>query len=262
MIDAEKLLSIANHAVDLGVELFSQGKPHYVEAKSDRDFVSDRDFSIEKKIRTFLEDETPEIGFLGEEEGGSSNDGDSPFWILDPIDGTSNFIRGIPLCGISLSLVSLRGTELGVIGLPFLKQRYHAVSGCGAYNGGVKLVSRESQGLADAIVSLGDYAVGFRAKEKNRLRLEVTQKLVPLVQRVRMFGTAALDLAWVAEGRTDAAVILSNKPWDTAAGVLIAREAGALVLDIHGLEHSFESNSTIAVAPQIAEELLFTLRSL
>lgn len=262
MINADKLLSIANHAVDLGAKLFIQGTPHHIEEKSDRDLVSDLDLTIEQKIRRFLEDETPEIGFLGEEEGGRENDDGRPFWVLDPIDGTSNFVRKIPLCGISLSLVSPAGTVLGVVDVPFLSQRYCAVSGQGAYSRNVQLAPRQSKTLADSIVSLGDYAVGLGAAEKNKLRLLVTQKLVPRVQRVRMLGAAALDLVWVAEGRTDAAIILSNKPWDTAAGVLIAREAGALVIDLNGLDHSFESTSTIAVTPQISEELLSILRVL
>lgn len=262
MTDAKNLLSIAHRALDLGVELFMQKRPTNIYSKSDRDFVSDLDLSIEQRIRSFLANETPEIAFLGEEEGWSSDADGHPFWVLDPIDGTSNFIRNIPLCGISLSLISSRDTTLGVVDIPYLNKRYHAISRGGAYCGDVKITSRQPKELFDAIVSLGDYAVGKGAKQKNQLRLKVTERLVPRVQRVRMLGTAALDLAWVAEGRTDAAIILSNKPWDTAAGVLIAREAGALVLDIDGLEHTYESSTTIAVAPQIADNLLEVLRDI
>ncbi|MFE7743375.1 inositol monophosphatase family protein [Nocardia sp. NPDC057455] len=87
-------------------------------------------------------------------------------------------------------------------------------------------------------------------------RIALTAALAATVERVRMFGSAALDLVWVAEGRTDACVMLSNKPWDTAAGVLIAREAGALVLDSTSRRHSLESPDTIAASPAIADQLM------
>ena len=109
--------------------------------------------------------------------------------------------------------------------------------------------------LTEAIVSIGDYAVGINAHDKNKLRLRLTALLAERVERVRMFGSAALDLVWVAEGRTDATIILANKPWDTAAGVLIAREAGAIVTDMRGSQHSFASGETVAVCPGLADEL-------
>jgi myo-inositol-1(or 4)-monophosphatase len=100
--------------------------------------------------------------------------------------------------------------------------------------------------LRDAVVAVGDYATGPRADRKNEQRLALTIQLAPRVHRVRMIGSAALDLAWVAEGRLDAAIMLVNKPWDTAAGVLLAREAGATVVDIDGSAHRFDSAAIIA----------------
>jgi myo-inositol-1(or 4)-monophosphatase len=94
------------------------------------------------------------------------------------------------------------------------------------------------------------------AAEKNGLRLALNEQLAGRVQRVRMLGSAAIDLAWVAEGKLDASMTMSNKPWDTAAGVIIAREAGAVVIDQDGSDHTSSSAATIAVAPGVAEELL------
>ncbi len=121
--------------------------------------------------------------------------------------------------------------------------------------------SRTSE-LTKAIVSIGDYAVGINAEAKNQQRLRLTTLLAERVERVRMFGSAAIDLAWVAEGRTDATVILANKPWDTAAGVLVAREAGALVLDSSGESHTFHSSDTIAACPGIADAIVSLVRDL
>jgi myo-inositol-1(or 4)-monophosphatase len=103
--------------------------------------------------------------------------------------------------------------------------------------------------LGNALISIDQYAFGEDAARKNRLRL--TERLARDAQRVRMLGASAIDLAWTAEGRLDACILLGNNPWDTSAGVLIAREAGARVLDDDGSEHSPQSRSTIAVTPSL-----------
>lgn len=114
--------------------------------------------------------------------------------------------------------------------------------------------------LRDAIVAIGDYAVGENAAKKNVLRLAVTRKLAESAQRVRMTGSAAVDLAWLAEGKIDAVVMMSNKPWDTAAGVAIAREAGASILDKDGSPHALDSATTIGAGANIVRELLDLIR--
>jgi myo-inositol-1(or 4)-monophosphatase len=175
---------------------------------------------------------------------------------LDPVDGTSNFAHGIPLCAVSLALI--RGGEpvVAAIEAPFLNLQYHAAKGLGAFCNGGRIRVGERGELRRAIVSIGDYAVGEGAEEKNRTRIALTRRLAERVERVRMWGTAALDLVWVAEGRTDATIILSNDPWDTAAGVLIAREAGARVVDAKGDRHDVYSKETIAAGPQLIDEIL------
>jgi myo-inositol-1(or 4)-monophosphatase len=104
-------------------------------------------------------------------------------------------------------------------------------------------------------LAIGDYAVGDHADERNRVRLQLTQLLAGQALRVRMFGSAALDLAWLAEGKVDASITLSNRSWDVAAGV-VAREAGARVLDRDGSEYSTDSNSTIAASPRLSDEVM------
>jgi myo-inositol-1(or 4)-monophosphatase len=115
--------------------------------------------------------------------------------------------------------------------------------------------------LADALVSIDQYAFGEDAERKNRWRLRLTERLAHDAQRVRMLGSSAIDLAWTAEGRLDACIQLGNKPWDTSAGVLIAREAGARVLDDDGSEHSQQSRSTIAVTPALETDLMAAVRA-
>ena len=105
-------------------------------------------------------------------------------------------------------------------------------------------------------MSLGDYAVGPHAEHANRIRVPLTHHLAARAQRVRMYGSAAIDLAWVAEGKTDACIMFSNNPWDTAAGVTIAREAGAIITDATGHPHTMRSAATIAATPALLAQLI------
>src|SRR4051812_10380121 len=218
--DPGSLLPVAFRAIDTASEIIRTHPLSTLTEKSDRDLVSDVDLAVERAIRAHLETETPGIGFLGEEEGRTGKPGAEWVWTLDPIDGTSNFAHGIPLCAVSLALLHNGHPVLGVIDAPFLAERYHAIEGQGAYLGAERLSASGATELRDAVVAIGDYAVGEDADRKNQLRLAATLQLVPRVHRIRMLGTAALDLAWVAAGRLDASVTLGNKPWDVAAGVI------------------------------------------
>jgi myo-inositol-1(or 4)-monophosphatase len=261
MTDLAELLTTAHEAVELATGLARTSSPGVLTPKGDRDYASEVDYTIERTVRAFLAERTPRISFVGEEENVAAATTPAQWWTLDPIDGTVNFAHGVPLCGVSLALVRDSQPVLGVIALPFLDARYWALDGEGAFRDGHRLGIRGATRLDDAVLTIGDYAVGPDAEEKNRTRLGVTQLLAARALRVRMFGSAAVDLTWLAEGRTDASVTLSNRSWDVAAGVVIAREAGAQVLDYDGSEHTTESAATVAVSPGLREELLAVLRS-
>jgi myo-inositol-1(or 4)-monophosphatase len=207
--------------------------------------------AIERAIRGYLHDTTPDIGFLGEEEGGTTDLGTGWLWTLDPIDGTSNYAHRVPLCAASLALLHDGRPVLGVIDAPFLAERYYAVEGHGAWAGTRRMTASTTASLRDAIVAIGDYATGAQASRKNETRLAATIQLTPRVHRIRMLGTAALDLAWLADGRLDASITLGNDPWDVAAGVIIAREAGAMVVDADGSPHTLHSAATIAASASL-----------
>ncbi len=254
--DPGSLLPVAFQAAEIAADMMRIRRPASVTEKHDRDLVSDVDLAIERQVRAHLAAATPGIGFLGEEEGESGGSASGWLWTLDPIDGTSNFAHRIPLCATSLALLHNGRPLLGVIDAPFLGQRYHAIEGHGAYSGAQRLSASNTARLKDAVVAVGDYATGPRADHKNEQRLALTIQLAPRVHRLRMLGTAALDLAWVAEGRLDASITLGNKPWDTAAGVVLAREAGATVVDIDGTDHGYESAATIAGPDALITQLL------
>ncbi|MEV7988015.1 inositol monophosphatase family protein [Micromonospora sp. NPDC085948] len=244
MTDHARLLPLAQEAVDLAHDLMRTLQPGALTFKGDRDMASEVDYAIERAVREHLAATAPDIGFLGEEYGGSG-DATELTWALDPVDGTVNFVHGSPLCAISLGLLHGTDAVLGVIDLPFLGTRYHAVQGHGAYADNRRICASQVTDLRDAVVAIGDYAVGADASRKNAERLAITEQLTRHVQRIRMHGSAAIDLAWLAQGRIDAFIMLNNKPWDTVAGVVIAREAGALVVDVDGTPHSAHAVATI-----------------
>ncbi|MFF1480509.1 inositol monophosphatase family protein [Streptomyces sp. NPDC058301] len=157
---------------------------------------------------------------------------------------------------MSLGLIENDRAVLGVIDLPFLGQRFKAGAGHGTYADGSRIAVSRTKVLSEAIFGMGDYAVGEHAQQRNVRRLALTGRLAENVLRVRMLGSAALDLVWVASGKLDASIALSNHPWDMVAGVAIAREAGADVVDINGTAHDLRSAATIAVTPGLRDPVL------
>ncbi|MET8138676.1 inositol monophosphatase family protein [Sphaerisporangium sp. NPDC005288] len=260
MTDHLELLPIAREAVATAHRIIRSRMPLSVMAKGERDMVTDVDLAVEDAVRGFLARETPEIGIVGEERGRTGSDGDALWWALDPVDGTANFARGIPLCAVSLALVKGENSVLAAIDLPFLGVRYTAAAGHGAYMGDERIRASETRDLSEAMISIGDFAVGPDAEPKNRLRVALLAQLGGQAQRIRMIGTAAIDLAWVAQGKLDATIILANQPWDTMAGVLLVREAGGLVLDQDDTPHTAASATTIALSPGLREPIMTTLR--
>lgn len=258
--DLTDLLSIADRAVDTAADILkSADGPRQITAKGDRDYATDLDYEIEQRVRDQLGKATPEIGFLGEEEG-PSGEREDLVWALDPIDGTVNFVHGLPLYAVSLALVEGNQPIVGVVDLPSLGHRYHAAEGLGAHRDGNRLPCPESPpDLASAIVALGDYAVGANAEAKNRDRVGVTARLAASVLRVRMLGSAAIDLSWLADGQLSASITLSNNTWDMAAGVVLARETGHMIVDRTGQPYDVTSAATVAAPPGLLPDLLRSL---
>src|SRR5262249_36981988 len=151
--------------------------PGAVSPKGDRDIVSEVDLQIERRVREHLRRRTPDIGFLGEEDGQAAWGDDQLSWTLDPVDGTVNFVRNMPLCAVSLALIERGQPVLGVIELPFLGSRYHALEGGGAYSNGQRIQLGSARPLNEAVVALGDFAVGTASQVKNRLHVEVAGQL-------------------------------------------------------------------------------------
>jgi myo-inositol-1(or 4)-monophosphatase len=250
------LLAAAERAVDEAAAALVEGRDR-VKAlidKGDYGFATVVDVEIERMVRGRLGAETPQIPCLGEEEGGAGISSEA-VWVLDPIDGTANYADGSPLCSISLALLE-RGTPvLGIVDAPLLGERYVASEGGGAFLNGrpIGVAPRE---VGDSLVALSDFAFGRKHRDTNDLRFAVIDELVRRSMRLRIHGSVALDLAWLAAGRMSATMALSNRPWDVSAGVLLVREAGGVVFDETGERYTPESESTLAAVPAMREALV------
>ncbi len=215
---------------------------------SDTDMVSDADREAERAIRELLEAERPRDGLLAE-EGSSSASDSGRRWIVDPLDGTINFLYGFPAWGVSVALEDGDGLSVGVVHSPVHDETFTAVRGEGARLGDRALRVRETGGLGRAMVATGfSYEAERRAQQA-----EVLGRLLPRVRDIRRAGAAALDLAWVAAGRVDAFYERGLQAWDLAAGQLLVEEAGGAVLALAGTPPGVIAAANPQLLQQLAE---------
>jgi myo-inositol-1(or 4)-monophosphatase len=257
-LDTARLLVVAHDAMDKAVNLLLRSQAGDIQTKGDRDLVTEVEVAIEHLVRDHLAEHTPDVGFLGEETGAAGDP--SFYWVFDPVDGTANFVHGVPMCAVALGLVHDGQPILGVIDTPFLSHRYWATKGSGAFRDGDPIAVSRSTALEKSMIALSDYGAGEGGIARTRASAELDRALSQRAQRVRRIGSSAVELAWVADGTLDASLTLGNRSWDTAAGAIIAREAGALVVDADGSQHSTSSRCAIAITPGVRDVLLPLLR--
>lgn len=225
-----------------------------VSAKSSpTDVVTHMDRAAEALLRSMILEERPHDGILGEEEG--ERQGSSGVrWVIDPLDGTTNYLYDIPLWCVSVAAEVDGRTVAGVVHAPALDLLYAAVLG-----GGARETRRDRPVTASAVTDLAQslLSTGFGYDSAQRRRqAEALVEVAPRVRDVRRLGSAAIDLCWVADGRTDAYVESRLNAWDVAAGALIAREAGAIVI---GDDDPVDAPYVLATAPGIADDLVALL---
>jgi myo-inositol-1(or 4)-monophosphatase len=222
---------------------------------SPTDHVTDVDRASERLIVEGIMRARPDDGILGEE--GSARTGTSGWrWVIDPLDGTTNFVYGLPAYAVSIG-VELDGRAMvGVVVDAARSETFTAVLGGGAWLGEERLSCRTTETLSLALVGTGfSYDAERRARQGT-----IVAGLLPEVRDIRRVGAAAIDLCWVACGRLDAFYERGLQPWDLAAGALIAAEAGAAVSDLDGGPPSGEL--TLAANPVLATQLRARLRAL
>lgn len=246
--------SIALEAAELAARRRREGVEVAATKSTVVDVVTEADREVERLVLGRLQDARPGDGVLGEE--GSSVAGTSGLtWVVDPIDGTVNYLYGIPHYGVSIALVEgdpdpLTWTsKVGVVVNPATGEIFTAEAGEGAYCGDRRLRVAEPVSLDLALVATG---FAYRAETRG-FQGDVVARLLPRVRDIRRQGTASLDLCFVADGRYDAYFERTLSPWDHAAGALVAREAGARVTGMRGAAPS--RDFILAAHPAVAEAL-------
>jgi myo-inositol-1(or 4)-monophosphatase len=202
-----------------------------IDIKGYKDLVTEVDYKCEEIVINEIEKRFPNHSILSEEKGLIDKKSEYK-WILDPLDGTINFAKGIPLFGIILSLLHNEETVLGVIYLPMLNELYYCEKNKGAYLNDVKINVSNTSDLQEAIISIGDFNIGKddeMKKEDNIEMLNIIKKFSEDTMRTRCFGAASVDLSFLASGKTDALFYAFCSPWDVLAGELILKESGGKI---------------------------------
>jgi myo-inositol-1(or 4)-monophosphatase len=227
-----------------------------VTSKRAKDFVTQIDQAAEQAIIDIVRKSYPEHGLLAEESGASQEDAEF-VWIIDPLDGTTNFIHGFPQYCVSIGIRHRGALTHAVIYDPVRNELFTASKGSGAYLNDRRIRVSTLTKFGDALVG-----TGFPFKELTRLDLYTRQlqTMMKTCAGVRRAGAAALDLAYVACGRLDAFWELGLSPWDMAAGALLIQEAGGLVADLKGEQTFLESGDIATATPKVFTALLEALR--
>ena len=224
-----------------------------IRSKHANDFVTQVDRAAEEAIIDIIRQAYPDHAILAEESGHQQSKAAEHLWVIDPLDGTTNFIHGFPQYCVSIAVQHRGATAHGVVYDPAKNELFTASKGRGAFLDDRRIRVTKCASLKDALVG-----TGFPFKEMSRLDL-YTRQLREIMQHcagVRRAGAAALDLAYVAAGRVDAFWEMGLAPWDMAAGALLIQEAGGLVGDLQGEAHYLESGDIAAATPKVFPELL------
>ena len=223
-----------------------------IATKRSNDFVSEVDQQAEAAIIEVLKQAYPDHGIHAEESGRRDENAEYQ-WIIDPLDGTTNFLHGFPQFAVSIALQHKARLVVGVIYDPFTQELFTAARGEGAQLNEKRIRVSGHAGLRGALLS-----TGFPYTDQSYLDtyLDTMKALMAPAAGIRRPGSAALDLAWVAAGRTDGFWEFNLKAWDIAAGALIVREAGGIVTDFYGRDSYLESGDIIAASPKVFPEML------
>ncbi len=253
------MLNIATRAArsagDLIVRHMNRLDELTVTSKNPNDFVSEVDRQAEETIIRILHRAYPDHGFLAEE--GGETPGNDYLWIIDPLDGTTNFLHGFPSFAVSIGLRHKGKLEQAVVYDPLQQEMFTASRGVGALLNNRRIRVSRRPGLAGALLGTG---FPFKAQQHLDTYLATFKALFPETAGIRRQGSAALDLAYVAAGRLDGFWEIGLNPWDIAAGALLIREAGGIVGDFQGGGQHFEPGNLVAGNPKVFAAIIRTIQ--
>ena len=242
----------ARAAGDLIVRAMDRVDLLNITLKSRNDFVSDVDRQAEHEIVNILQRAYPSHAVLGEEHGAQGPTSDY-VWVIDPLDGTTNFLHGVPQFAVSIALFYRGKVERGVVYDPVKQELFTAERGAGAALNNRRIRVTRQKGLSGALLGTG---IPFKDQSYLDAYLGMLKDLLKDAAGIRRAGSAALDLAYVACGRFDGFWEIGLEQWDMAAGVLLVQEAGGLVSDLEGGDRYFESGSIVCANPKLHGPML------
>lgn len=256
----DKYLKVALLAARKACEVLQDGFLKSAKVKDKKsgiiaDWVTKYDYLAQKHILEIITTHFPAHNLLSE-EGINIGKGSDLQWVIDPLDGTTNFSRGIPNFSSSIALIKKDQILLGVIALPVQNEIYWAMTGQGAFLNRKPIAVSKTKKLLSALVGVAM----LRSKPAIALGTKTLKKLMTVPIKPRVFGSIATDLARVASGKLDAVVFNHTKPWDIAAGILLVREAGGKVTHLRGKKFTLEAEQMIASNKYLHKTLLKILK--
>lgn len=238
---------LARRAGAVALDGFARITPGAVRMKGPQDYLTETDAAVERLVREAIADAFPDDGFLGEETGGTIA---RDTWVVDPIDGTANFARGLPHFCISIAFVRDGATEIGAICNPVLDELHFARRGAGATRNDAPISVAPTRDLTTASVELG-----WSPRVPNARYLAAMSELLDLGMNVRRGASGALGLAFVADGRSDGYAEVHMNAWDCLAGLLLVEEAGGRAGPFLRHGSLADGGPVIAAAPGVADAL-------
>ncbi|MBL4741039.1 MAG: inositol monophosphatase [Sneathiella sp.] len=236
---------------------FNEVENLQVSRKGPADFVSAADITAEKTLREELSHARPDYGFRLEEGSDIPAKDGSHYWIIDPLDGTTNFLHGIPHFAISIAVMEGKHLIAGLILDPVKDELFWATKGDGAFVNGHRLRVSARKAMSDCVLATG---IPFLGKPGHEEFMREANEIMAVSAGIRRFGAASLDLAYVAAGRFDGYWERGLSDWDMAAGIIILRESGGLVSQINGGEKMMEKGDILATNSGINQHMLDLLR--
>lgn len=252
-----KELEVAHEATRAAIKILNAmfGQVSHITKKGEIDLVTEADFQVERTVLGIIRRHFPQDNILSEETG-EQKEASERTWLIDPLDGTTNFVHGFPFFAISIALEVENEIVLGIVHNPYFDEHFEALKGIGSFLSKRPIKVSQTQSLGESLLATG---FPYNIHEKPESILELFKKMVVTAQGVRRPGSAALDLCYVAAGRLDGFWEEGLKPWDTAAGTVIVREAGGILTTFRGEPYTPYSKSVVAANPFIHHMMIKVL---